>query len=1191
MPIPDSWNQVPVTGAYVRQDGSFPQGYVVFETMQQGIVIEGILYSPGTIRVKLVNGAIPDGFTLPSTDDVDLNITGWTYKVTEQFLGGREPFNIFIPHDSTGEDLNTIVPVAPPPEMQSALSAAVIAAAQGFAVRAENAALAAEGSEQDASNAAASEATATAAATTATGAASSATASALAASTSASQAGAAATLAGTHAGTATTAAGAASTSAAAATSSAASVSAIATQFGDVGSAITAAEAARDTAQGHAITATASATAADTSADEAAASAAAAAASIATGDIYPDTATGLAATTTGQYFSVPGADAADYLILYRNNAGSAVEVKRYPSVAGIDRLATSSKNLFDPSAITTGFYYTSTGTKSLNAARRVSAKMPVTAGQQVSISGFNPDMWTLAPNQRMVNFWNGETHIGAVGFPSVDIGMDYMTEVVPAGATSMSINLPATSLPLPPLLQVEMAAKPTIYQPYLRPTIALAAAEFDNLHFARSSKNLFDGKLVTNRGVTDTGYNNSSDIYRVATGFIPVEVGKTYTVSGLDRTLVPGASRVIGVGNPKSLSVPATEFFGQYTGSTFTFTVTNAATKFIATQLSVHPSRYLEAFDLRVQVEEGSVATAYEPYKRVRGIDESMKLLSASLRNYTDSRVNPLVPKQLTSFDQLSISGPGVTVMPPQRFFGPHGALYLVSAAPADDAVGVGLYATVTGLKAGTRSVYANLCCRNAAGTSITPKVQVTPFDVPSGQLIYEGPSGGANYANISPTDDYVHPSIAYDATGVAGYKYWMISSILPGYSTGGALWEDEDIFVSNDAKNWLRIRSPYEAARPDTAPGLVLPPHDLVLSGGRRYGFLPCPAAGDTVEISVPADNGGAALNNVNITLTGLPWKHDPAILIDGGYVYIYHSYHLVYADRTGGKNRFVVCTRTNDGVNWECVRSDGSTLPLDTASAARQMFTKDGSGRYNYLFYRYNVGKSNPGVIKYGTGDYEFVYGENFSERFKGTTPWNFDFTTSFPFQSNGSGNHPGLLLSGGTLYLLNQNGLFQSSNRGESFTQLPFYPIWRGGVGGTSYKKAMCVGAGGKVIALDTASQRLSSSAVVDNQYAQTQRRNKMLIQEFPSVAAFTGFAANGLGDGYIDLQIDQLNDAAGTRKTHFHPYRGNTSTTSGVNNPHQRVKLTDITIAEGDTLYLYISLVARAGGSVSFNGLEIN
>lgn len=51
-------------------------------------------------------------------------------------------------------------------------------------------------------------------------------------------------------------------------------------------------------------------------------------------VYVDTAAGLAATTNGQYFSVPSADSAEYLILYKNNAGSAVEQKRYPSATGV-----------------------------------------------------------------------------------------------------------------------------------------------------------------------------------------------------------------------------------------------------------------------------------------------------------------------------------------------------------------------------------------------------------------------------------------------------------------------------------------------------------------------------------------------------------------------------------------------------------------------------------------------------------------------------------------------------------------------------------------------------------------------------------------------------------------------------------------------------------------------------------------
>lgn len=54
-------------------------------------------------------------------------------------------------------------------------------------------------------------------------------------------------------------------------------------------------------------------------------------------VYATSAAGLAATTSGQYFSVPSADSAEYLILYKNNAGAAVEQKRYPSASAFDSI--------------------------------------------------------------------------------------------------------------------------------------------------------------------------------------------------------------------------------------------------------------------------------------------------------------------------------------------------------------------------------------------------------------------------------------------------------------------------------------------------------------------------------------------------------------------------------------------------------------------------------------------------------------------------------------------------------------------------------------------------------------------------------------------------------------------------------------------------------------------------------------
>lgn len=54
-------------------------------------------------------------------------------------------------------------------------------------------------------------------------------------------------------------------------------------------------------------------------------------------IYSSTSEGIAATTSGKYFSVPSADSDEYLILYKNNSGTAVEVKRYPSADRVKKV--------------------------------------------------------------------------------------------------------------------------------------------------------------------------------------------------------------------------------------------------------------------------------------------------------------------------------------------------------------------------------------------------------------------------------------------------------------------------------------------------------------------------------------------------------------------------------------------------------------------------------------------------------------------------------------------------------------------------------------------------------------------------------------------------------------------------------------------------------------------------------------
>jgi len=117
--------------------------------------------------------------------------------------------------------------------------------------------------------------------------------------------------------------------------------AIADKFGDVDQAITAAgafaqeagAAAEQSADSASIAGVAEAQAAQSSGLAAVYMSSAQTASDAaqlSAVVYPDTVSGLGATAVGRYFSVVSADSFEYLVLYRNVSGAAVEQKRYPS---------------------------------------------------------------------------------------------------------------------------------------------------------------------------------------------------------------------------------------------------------------------------------------------------------------------------------------------------------------------------------------------------------------------------------------------------------------------------------------------------------------------------------------------------------------------------------------------------------------------------------------------------------------------------------------------------------------------------------------------------------------------------------------------------------------------------------------------------------------------------------------------
>jgi hypothetical protein len=118
MSLPSNWTLIPVTGTYTNLDGTPTVGRIYFIS-KQIVVIGDQKIIPLIQWVDLVGGKVPAGFVLASTNDPDLNITGWAYTVREGIPNGSPDYAIFVPYNSSGIDLATVTPVVPPPQLVS----------------------------------------------------------------------------------------------------------------------------------------------------------------------------------------------------------------------------------------------------------------------------------------------------------------------------------------------------------------------------------------------------------------------------------------------------------------------------------------------------------------------------------------------------------------------------------------------------------------------------------------------------------------------------------------------------------------------------------------------------------------------------------------------------------------------------------------------------------------------------------------------------------------------------------------------------------------------------------------------------------------------------------------------------------------------------------------------------------------
>lgn len=695
---------------------------------------------------------------------------------------------------------------------------------------------------------------------------------------------------------------------------------------------------------------------------------------------------------------------------------------------------------------------------------------------------------------------------------------------------------------------------------------------------KSTKNLYVGDIETRRKVgTLAGTYATSSNDDTVSPFIAVEYGKTYTISGVSPAKTGTNVSIYGTENNSLTAAGFTKLLIARSLDTITLTIDDVRTKFIVFNLTQAGSGTAQdAYQMPVQVELGSIATVYEPafYS-----DEMLRLKNAG----SASKSVLVTTTQFVELDKARDATSTVTDV--TKDIGPLGVNYSVKGGDATDHAANILYSQIMLRDFGKKSVYANVQ-KYIGEAKAVKSLDKTAFNIPSGSL--DNPNVFST-ASAFPLAAYAHPSIKYTATPIAGFKYWMVASMyIPAATLGAVLWEDEDLFVSNDAKEWQRVRSLYETDKTYTTTALRLPPQNLAKGVSRENAFLPIPPLGSTFEVSVPASGGRPAFERVQATIdVSGSWKHDPYLFLDDGYIHVYHTFNLRCSVLGADVARFFVCVRTNNGIDWDVVRNDGSTMRI-TEQTSRELFTKDSSGRYNYLNYQFGGSRGNPEVVKYGENDYELFYGYNFSLKYAGSTPYNFDFSTPLTVQDVGSSNHPTLLLDSGILYLLANTKVYSSTDRGASWIAYPHYPLWLGGVSGISYKKSCCIGDEGKLIVADA--QLIDMPSHTKNSMYTTSAYI-MSLYEYSSLAQFIDYANTGLVDAYVDILLVTTDIEWGVvRKVNYVPYVGSTSYTIGNSRTLDTIKVADIDFKATETVHAYIALNSRNGARIDFGGIYV-
>ena len=256
-----------------------------------------------------------------------------------------------------------------------------------------------------------------------------------------------------------------------------------------------------------------------------------------GKIYESTALGLAATTTGQYFSVPSTVTEELLILYLNSAGSAVEQKRY-YLGGSVTPRIVSKNLVNSATSQVGKTVHTDGTLLTVGSFTASDYIPVsplTAYTKTASSG----AWAQYDvNKTFISYTNLTATI-TTGATTAFIRASMLTgatfDVQQGGVLGDADTYATKSLVANQYLDLSIV-KPAITQNNkLDNSILLSARQTSFL--TRSSPNLFDintysaSTILTCATVSGVLYaTTKSSIYWYTSDIIPITASTDYTFS-------------------------------------------------------------------------------------------------------------------------------------------------------------------------------------------------------------------------------------------------------------------------------------------------------------------------------------------------------------------------------------------------------------------------------------------------------------------------------------------------------------------------------------------------------------------------------------------------------------------------------------------------------------------------------------